>query len=261
METRASTLFFLSAIVTLTFLTKGFVAIINILRNTPLPTKASHPRKDVYERDVHHHPLYINELNHWSFYPEKKYWVWARNSSEKETYQIPTNSPYSRQPFNNFRLKNSTKVVLYGSSHLREIYFSLIRLERGLKFNEPLEEEVRNVGSRPTSGIPNQLICDKEKSGWVDGMYGLNIQACGFPGKRLVPELGPNVAIGFKTFLHTPDAERAFLGFLEQKSMADPNVVVVDVGIWGPRGKRIGDSNATDFVMERVDELRYYLDW
>jgi len=118
------------------------------------------------------------------------------------------------------------------------------------------------VGSGPSTGIPNQSICDKDKTGYSDGLYGVNIQVCGFPGKRLVPELGPNVAIGFKTFLHTPDAEKEFIQFLELSSLTDPDVVVVDIGLWGVRGKKLGDSNATNFVMDnKMDELDYYFNW
>jgi len=36
----------------------------------------------------------------------------------------------------------------------------------------------------------------------------------------------------------------------------------VDIGLWGVRGKKLGDSNATNFVMDnKMDELDYYLNW
>lgn len=168
-----------------------------------------------------------------------------------------------------------SSVVLYGSSHLREVYFSLIRLERGLKFDAPLEDAV----TRLPSGLRKDqraASCDPDDSGWIHGHYGVDLDACGVPGKRLVPELTTNetngvddrantsVAIGFKTFLHTPDADDLFLEFLQTQHLRHPSFLVVDLGIWGARGPKLGGKNSsgrTSSVLTPGEEVDYYFDW
>lgn len=100
--------------------------------------------------------------------------------------------------------------------------------------------------------------------------YGVDIANCGAPGKRLVPELAStnattngepvNVAIGFKTYLHTPDADDLFVDFLAQHNLRHPTVLILDVGMWGPRGRRLG-TNRTNTVWTPEQELEYYLNW
>lgn len=151
-------------------------------------------------------------------------------------------------------------LVFYGSSHLREVYFALIRLHRGISYNAILEDTVKLVGSgSPESPTYNATICDPGHTGWVQGKYGVDLLHCGPPGKRLVTELSPRVAIGFKTFLHTPQADEEFVDFLQECNLSSPSIVVVDVGIWGPRGTRI--SSALMTTMSPLEELNYYLDW
>lgn len=109
---------------------------------------------------------------------------------------------------------NKSSVVLYGSSHMREIYFSLVRLERGIKFDAELEESVMQLrcGNKKEEQDPS---CDPDGTEWLLGNYGVDMAACGPPGKRVVKELSnrSSVAIGFKTYLHTPDAEDLFVAF------------------------------------------------
>lgn len=151
--------------------------------------------------------------------------------------------------------KNKTSIVFYGSSHVRELYASLIRLERGVPFDEILESNVTRV---PSAQPSNQAKCDPYKEGWGN-LEGINMEVCGKPGKRLVPELADRVAIGFHTFVHTPDADQIFVDWLEEVSLRQPDFLVVDVGVWGPRGTRVGGSAATVWTIPQ--ELDFYLSW
>jgi hypothetical protein len=135
--------------------------------------------------------------------------------------------------------KNETSVVFYGSSHVREL----------------LEENVTRVAS---GELVNRAVCDPYKEGWGN-LEGINMERCGKPGKRLVPELANRVAIGFHTFLHTPDADQIFLDWLKTVSLRQPDILVIDVGIWGPRGFRVGGSASTVWTIQR--ELDYYASW
>ena len=190
--------------------------------------------------------------------------------------------------------KNATSVVFYGSSHLRELYMELVRLRRGVPFSTSLEETVWFVPSGVNVRQKElQEVCDPKNSGYVSGLFGVDLKHCGPPGKRLVPELGEEtkVAYAFKTFLHTPEADDLLLPFLQDSggdSLRHPSVLVVDIGIWGPRGRRVparpgnrthsqegtGHPNDTDTAArEQVEdsiynvtlspreEVDYYLDW
>ena len=76
------------------------------------------------------------------------------------------------------------------------------------------------------------------------------------------------IHFGFKTFLHTPDAEGSFLSRLMNASHAFPStslrtslstsflaplVVVAECCVWGPRGDRYG-SPRTNTTCARVPE-------
>jgi hypothetical protein len=176
-------------------------------------------------------------------------WQWTDNTSQN--IFVPHAEPYTRLPLDTLT-KNETTIVFYGSSHLRELYFSLIRLRRGISWQEKLEPIVMQVGG----GIPDKLNNRDINS---CGGAGVDIANCGQPGKRLVPELGKGVAIGFKTFLHTPDAEDLFVEFLSKVDLRHPSVFVVDVGVWGPRGNLLGGRAQT--ILQPLEEIQYYLDW
>jgi hypothetical protein len=75
--------------------------------------------------------------------------------------------------------------------------------------------------------------------------YGVDLAACGEPGFRLVPELdgsgspsaaSSRVAVGFKTYMHTPDAEDVLLRKLAASGLREPDVLIVEAGSpWGLR--------------------------
>ena len=182
-------------------------------------------------------------------------WTWTNQHPNSTHHEIAVDL------INHRPMDYNKSLVFYGSSHLRELYFALIRLHRGVSVNETLEDEVMQVGSGSRDAPHwNQRLCDAKQSGTRLGMYGVDLVHCGPPGKRLVPELAPaQVAIGFKTVLHTPQAEDLFVEFLRESHLKSPSVVVVDVGIWGPRGNKTGGGCQT--VMNPTDELEYYLDW
>jgi hypothetical protein len=105
-------------------------------------------------------------------------------------------------------------LAFYGCSYMRELMVELVRLNRRLAPTfkskgqpgnnyDDLPEEVHIVtGGTNPSCVNNNLNVPAP---------GVDLKTCGLPTFRLVPELGPGVAIGFKTFLHTPDADQSFL--------------------------------------------------
>jgi hypothetical protein len=189
-------------------------------------------------------------------------WTWTQHHKKNQTFAPPAPAGPLLPPL---VLTNTTSVVLYGSSHIRELYFAWIRLVQGLKLNTKLSKNITNI---PSGATASNNKCNPTKSEWVDGLMGVDLEHCGLPGRRIVPELGSNVAIGFKTFLHTPDADSQFLDFLRTTdsssgstttTLRHPDVLVVDVGIWGVRGNKIwGSANTT---MTPQEELTYYLEW
>jgi hypothetical protein len=166
---------------------------------------------------------------------------------------------------------NDRTVVFYGSSHLRELYFSFVRLARGLSYNNKagLGPAVTTLGSGFPDTDGNRSLCDPNRTGYVQGAYGVDLVNCGAPTIRLVPELvdennnsnssSSSVAIGFKTFVHTPDADARFLQVIESYGLRHPDILLVDVGIWGLRGDKRGGSATSTFTPEQ--ELEYYLSW
>ena len=186
-----------------------------------------------------------------------------------QTIRVPNKEPYTQYDMSSVlesATDTSTSVVFYGSSHLRAMYFSLVRLERGNKFNGPLEEEITSVGSGASREKQSES-CDPKHSGYVSGKYGIDLKGCGLPRTRTVPELyngdKAKVAIGFKTFLHTPDAEQAFVDFLSENDLRHPTVLVVDMGIWGTRGSRMAgaDYPNTQKALKPEEEVDYYFNW
>jgi len=197
---------------------------------------------------------------------------------QKQLQSILSPTPTS-DDYNN-HTKNLS-VVFYGSSHLRELYFALVRLSRGIKYDAPLEPAIMTL----RSGLPEaQRLprCDADNSGWITALYGIDIEACGPPTYKLAPELSSpllysnnnnnnnnnntaaNVALGFKTFLHTPDADELFVQYLEQQSskLRHPSVLVVAIGIWGTRGNRFSlNFTRTQTALTATQEADYYLNW
>lgn len=156
--------------------------------------------------------------------------------------------------------KNATSVVFYGSSHMRELHLAFVRLKRGLQYLDELEMNLTNVGSGTRLALnPLWAQCDPGKTGWSDAKYGVDMKACGLPGKRLVPELGENIAIGFKTFIHTPEADHIFVNWLQDVGLRYPKVLIADVGVWGARGNKI--SANLKYTLSLQDEIDDYLKW
>ena len=187
-----------------------------------------------------------------------KYPIWVFNNScqpddrPNRVWKIPCNATKPR-PVDAIT-QNRTKIVLYGSSHVRELYNHLVRVHRGDAFDSLLEKNV----TRLRNGIFS-MTCDPNRTGFLGGKYGVDLAACRKPGKRMAVEVGKNVAIGFKTFLHTPEADSLFLDFLQENDMSEPNVLVTDLGLWGPRGNRT--SNVTNYTLTREQELEYNVAW
>ena len=150
--------------------------------------------------------------------------------------------------------KNQTSVVFFGSSHIRELYKEFIRLHRGLDYNGKLPREVKQV----SNGLAT-ATCDPNRTGYKEGLYGIDLDACGEPGKRMVPELGKLVAIGFKTFLHTPMADQLFVDWLTNHTLRYPNVLVTDVGVWGPRGQKM--AGALNYSLTLEQEIDHNINW
>jgi hypothetical protein len=167
----------------------------------------------------------------------------------------------------------SSSVVFYGCSHLREVYFAMIRLKRGLPYTALLEREATFLPSCAYNFPQFYHRCNKTSvfmKQLQDVPCGIQLDNCGATGKRLVPELSstnttttPNVAFGFKSYLHSPDADALFVDFLYQRGLRHPTVLLVDMGIWGPRHQHVSaTSNTTNTPMAHyTEEMDYYLTW
>ena len=186
----------------------------------------------------------------------KKVWDWV--DPARKMYETSSRPTRSAQQISMATLlkRHNASLVFYGSSHMRELYASVIRLEQGLPYNAVLPENITHL---PSGSRYKSKECDPARRGWISGLLGVDLEKCGLPGRRMVPELGRRVAIGFKTFLHTPDADAQFLDFLTENNLRSPSFLVVDVGIWGVRGDKMGGSST--FTMAPEKELEYYLDW
>ena len=150
-------------------------------------------------------------------------------------------------------------VVMYGSSHLRELYFALVKIQRGLTWRmEYLESNVMKF--RPGT-LKNQEKCDPNQTGYVEGKFGIDLENCGLPDKAMDAVLvnGTTLARGFKTFLHTPDADKVFAAFLKENHMERPAAAIVDVGVWGTRGHRVTDR--FNYTLTPDEEFDYYFNW
>jgi len=191
----------------------------------------------------------------------KSSWVWTNSCPPSRGYALNTTRKEIIVPRINGTIRrldeitnNQTSFVFFGSSHIRELYKEFIRLHNGFDFNKVLSRQVNMVHS----GVKN-MACDPNRTGYKDGLYGVDLDACGLPGRRMIPELGERVAIGFKTFLHTPIADESFVDWLAMQALRYPQVIVTDVGVWGPRGKKVtAELNYTITLNEEID---YNLNW
>lgn len=182
-------------------------------------------------------------------------WLWkntdGRNYSSESSQQHP--APLSSI----LQRRDNASLVLYGSSHLREVYFNLVRQEQGLRYNATLPDVVKEVHS---GSQWKSRLCDSKQKGFRTGLFGIDLIKCGPPGRRMIPEIDVNrTAYAFKAFLHTPDAEDHFLQFLTNHSLRSPSTIVLDVGVWGCRGAKLGGS--VNYTMTRPEEVDYYLQW
>jgi hypothetical protein len=259
--------------------------------STKLACLKEPPNFDGYWTVEHVHNNTSQKVSSWHWHQTTTS-VKKNQDATKSVISVPDVAPFHQYSLgsllssisnNNDRNTAAPSVVFYGSSHIRELYFAMIRLARGQSYDAPLELHVMRVGSFPF-GYKETDACGKSPADF-DKRRGIDLEACGEPGKRLVPELSSssssswdnnnnnsnnnsnsNVAIGFKTFLHTPDADDIFLEFLTAKNLRHPTVLIVDVGIWGSRGSKMSDINNPRFqrthrILQPQEEVEYYLQW
>ena len=206
-----------------------------------------------------------NEIHDMSIPNKRKEWRFNNSDCEieesmhQEVIYIIPNGPSIVRGLDTIS-KNKTSIVFYGSSHIRELHLAFVRLKRGLHYMDNLETNLTNVPSGMGKAVnPLWQVCDPFQSGWRDGNYGVDLDACGLPGKRLVPELGKNIAIGFKTFLHTPAADQVFVDWLQDVDLRHPQVLIADVGIWGTRGHKTTET--LNYILTPEEEIQYYINW
>jgi len=104
---------------------------------------------------------------------------------------------------------------------------------------------------------------------------GVDIETCGPPGFRLLPELQEEmqkfdsgthhsqrkVGIGFKTYIHTPPTDNLLLERLKKVGLEKPDVAIVEMGSpWGPRGER-NTLDGSLPVMSQQEEIEYYVNF
>lgn len=262
-----------------------------MLRNSNHPSVNVHKQNDKM-------PLCPRIDTNGSWITGDRYFSWR---SYATTPSSPSSAPYYKNTPLEFTLPKRGKspvpniqkrwdsqhrnrtIVFYGSSHLRELYFALIRLHRGLRWDAPLEQVVKQVGSGNPDIDGNRTKCDPDRRQFLGG-YGVDLEHCGMPTFRLVPELeeklelelqskfgnkpenvfvipqkSSQVGIGFHTYIHTPDADEAFLSFLEKHQIRHPDILILDIGIWGTRGNILGGCAKKYLTPE--EEINYFLQW
>jgi hypothetical protein len=203
--------------------------------------------------------LWESNRNDWVFKNKDCKAAFDPEHKEETIYSIPKSGPPIPKGLDEVS-RNKTSIVFYGSSHIRELHLAFIRLKRGLHYLDELEDNVTKISGGELLNLnPRVDICDPNKAGWKGSKYGLDFYNCGLPKKRLVPELGEHIAVGFKTFLHTPEADQIFLDWLEEVELRHPDVLIADVGIWGPRGTKTTESLRYDMTL--TDEIDYYIHW
>ena len=73
------------------------------------------------------------------------------------------------------------------------------------------------------------------------------------------------MAIGFKTYIYTPEADNLLLDRLSNANLRYFKAVVVEAGFpWGARGNRQplpGSMSGTLPTMRVEEEISYYIDW
>jgi hypothetical protein len=180
---------------------------------------------------------------------QRQPWVWT-----DEYGTINTNELVRRSVPRNF------SIAMYGSSHLREVYFQMLHLERGQAYDGILSQVEKKIASGAPDVEGDRSKCDPWRTGGIKGLYGVDLVNCGRPTFRVVHEMGGNVAISFKTFLHTPDADALFQSRLQHEGMYYPDVLVVDIGIWGARGNKMGPSQSMP-LLTPTKEIMYYIEW
>lgn len=119
---------------------------------------------------------------------------------------------------------------------------------------------------------------------------GVDIDICGPPGFRVMPNnnaigeieienniedrsttfeerhhsatLKGNVAIGFKTFIHTPPGDNLFIERIRSVGLGTVDVAIVEMGYpWGPRGNRNTPNSSLPINMTTAEEIEYYVDF
>ena len=169
-----------------------------------------------------------------------KPWIWTDVTGEKWGENQPKSDKWNK----------NLSIIFYGSSHIRELYFSQIRIETNVSIHTDLSKHITHIPSGYPDEHGNRTICDPHRTGYTNGLYGLDLKHCGNPGFRLVGELSNKTVIGFKTFLHTPEADALFLQRIQQKQLGNPDVLLVDIGIWGARGERMkGDLSVAQEIL------------
>ena len=162
---------------------------------------------------------------------------------------------------------SALSVVFYGSSHLRELHNEIVRWHLGVSGDH------RNIMvTRVSSKSCFEAGCGRcsYRNGFAGSplpyLDGVDLKSCGPPGYRIVEELSGTFAFGFTTYIHTPLAEALFLERLSQDGLRHPDTVIVDCGIWGPRGRtgtnESDGANVYDYTVPSfTEEVNYFVSW
>jgi hypothetical protein len=192
---------------------------------------------------------------------EASAWVWIDSSGQH----------WLLDDFEHSTWASALRVVFYGSSHLRELHNEILRWHLGVPGDHSLPAVVTKIRSRSCDFGDDGCTRCLDRHGFIGSsptplLDGVDLEACGPPGYRVVKELSETVAIGFKTYIHTPLAEALFLERLSRDGLRQPDVVLVDCGVWGPRDRtgfnEQDGSSAYDYMLPSfVEEVEYFVSW
>lgn len=188
-------------------------------------------------------------------------------------------------------------MVWYGSSFIRELYLETERLQYGITSRNncdlppgakpkqthppvcrlspedwhvmdsthPAEDGADCLPAQYAFTLDSMSSCKFEHPMWwrlcpsFQGLEGIDMDMCGPPGFRTSSDL--SLAIGFKTFLHSPSADDLFLSRLDALRR-DAQLVVAELGTaWGARNGRSPYNKKKWANLTKEEEVDYYVHW
>lgn len=166
---------------------------------------------------------------------------------------------------------NKKRIMFLGTSYLREIYFETVKI---LENTDALGAKRRFIPSYHLELSKNVSTCDSKRimkdeiddSSWcligskrcnLPGPAGVNLDLCGMPhNKTEVVGLDTTLHFQFKTYLHTPEADKRVADFIKSQEKFD--LFVIGSAEWG--SNKFIKTNYTEQAQRYVKTIISALD-